>query len=110
MTGRLGDDLDLPFEEVPGGAAGAFMTDLDDALVCGGLVVMGGVLPVPGIGPKPALVFRFATATGDLANPVVLVLDADQAAKTTALVDAAVNASLKLAEDALRNGTFGSGR
>lgn len=102
---RLGDDLYMPFEDDPTGGR----IDLHGAWLAGGVVVMGAVLPVPGAGLKPALVFRFALASGDFAAPMVLVLDDDQAAKTTTLVGAAVNAALQATTEARRHGTFGSG-
>lgn len=91
----LGDSLDLPFEETPPG-----MTLDENVVLSGGLVVMGAVVPVPSLGPKPALVFRFAAVDGTFLPAVVLVLDVDQAEKTPQLVAAATAAAVRAAREA----------
>ena len=92
---NLGDGLDVPFEEGPPGQT----VDLGHAHVAGGLVVMASVVPVAGEA-KPALIWRFTSPLGQFYPPVVLVLDEDQAIKTTALVDQAVKAAVRAAKEA----------
>jgi hypothetical protein len=76
----LGNDMDLPLEPTSG--------ELLDHHVhySGGVVVMPSVVNVPDIGPKPAIVFRFAIPTGDFYPPVVLVLSDEQMAKLRPLI------------------------
>jgi hypothetical protein len=85
---NLGSSMDLPFEPSPPG-------DLQDGHVhfSGGVVVMASFVDVPEVGPKPALVFRFATPTGDFYPPVVLVCDDDQLAKLRPLILHAIHAA-----------------
>ncbi|HET7386881.1 MAG TPA: hypothetical protein VFJ19_09500 [Nocardioidaceae bacterium] len=92
---RLGNSMDLPFENNPTGTS----VPLDDALISGGVVVMAAVVPVDG-GPKPALVFRFSDPHGRFYPPMVLVADDDQMAKTTDLVSKAVRAARAAAKGA----------
>ena len=76
----LGSSMDLPLEPTSG--------QLHDEHVhySGGVVVMPSVVDVPDIGPKPALVFRFALPTGGFYPAVVLVTDDDQMAKLRPLL------------------------
>lgn len=85
----LGNALDVPFEENPPGQT----LDLSDALLPGGIVVMASVIPVPEVGPKPALVFRFTAPDGRFYAPIVAVLDDDQLGKLTPLIAKAVTAA-----------------
>ena len=86
--GDLGNSMDLPFE--PGGEGPM----LDDHVhFSGGVVVSASVVDVPEIGPKPALVFRFATPLGGFYPPVVLVQDDDQMAKLRPLIFQAIKAA-----------------
>lgn len=96
MSDRLGNSMDLPFEEAPPGQT----LDLSDAAISGGLVVMAATMPVPDVGTLPALVFRFATPTGQFYRPILLVLDEDQAAKLPQLVLASVAAAINRAKTA----------
>jgi hypothetical protein len=91
-----GHDLDLPFEEVPGGPVHA---PLENPIIAGGLVVRAAVLPTEA-GPMPALVFDFKLANGTAAPPIVFVSDADQVGKLSPLIEAAVRAALAGAEAA----------
>lgn len=91
----LGSTLDLPFEEGPPGQ----YLDLEHAKLSGGCVVLASVLPIPG-DPKPALVFRFTSPDGRFYAPIVLGIDPAQAEKLPILVNRAVRAAIKAAEDA----------
>lgn len=88
---RLGDDgLNLPFEE----QEPTWVTD--EYAVSGGVVVAGAVVPVPGAGNKPALLFRFAKVDGSgFWPPLLLVLEGDQVYQVPDLVSAASKAALK---------------
>ena len=90
----LGNSMDLPFEPTTG--------SLHDEHVhfSGGVVVMASVMNVPGIGPKPSLVFRFAMPEGGFYPPVVLVQDDDQIAKLRPLIFQAIKAAREAAEKA----------
>ena len=94
MTG-LGNSMDLPFEHNPPGQR----LDLSHAHLSGGVVVMAATVPVPDVGIRPCLIFRFATPLGDMYPPMLLVLDDDQASKLPALVSTAVDAAMKEARD-----------
>ena len=87
MSADLGDSLDLPFEPSSG--------HLSDEHVhySGGVFVMAAVAPVPGVGPKPALIFRFAAPTGEFYPPIVLVQDDNQMAKLRPLLFRAIKAA-----------------
>lgn len=89
---NLGNSLDLPFEEGPRGP-------LPDGHqhFSGGVVVMAAVINVPEVGPKPALVWRFATPDGDFYTPIVLVMDDDQIAKLAPLIEQSVSVARKAA-------------
>lgn len=89
MSGDLGDSLDLPYE-----GQDPTWLDLDAAMLSGGVVVMGAVVPVPDVGPKPGIVFRFARPDGEFWPPVVLIVDPRQAQKLTPLVRAAVETAI----------------
>jgi hypothetical protein len=89
----LGNDMDLPYESGPPG----YLHD-EHAHFSGGVVVMASVVDVPDAGPKPALVFRFATPTGGFYPPTVLVCDDDQLAKLRPLILQAVHAAREAAK------------
>lgn len=94
----LGNDLDLPFEKVPGAPIHAH---LDNPLVAGGLIVRAGVIPGHAShGAYPALVFDFKLADGTAMPPVVLVASPDQLRKIVPLVDTASAAAINGAERA----------
>ena len=92
--GDIGNSMDLPFEPTTG--------QLHDEHVhfSAGVVVMASVMDVPGIGPKPALVFRFAMPLGGFYPPVVLVQDDDQIAKLRPLIFRAIKAARDAAQKA----------
>jgi hypothetical protein len=92
----LGSSMDLPYEPTTG--------ELHDDHVhySGGVVVMASVVNVPTVGPKPGLVFRFATPTGEFYPPVVLVCDDDQIAKLRPLVNQAIADARRGAQTAHR--------
>lgn len=93
----LGDHgLDLPYEDGPSGQH----ADLGPMQISGGVVVMAVTVPVPGVGIKPALVFRFATPLGEFYDPVLLVLDQDQINKLPDLVAKAVRSAAETARRA----------
>lgn len=93
----LGNSMDLPFEEGPRGVE----MDLDRAIVSGGVVVIAATLPVPGMGTKPAIVFRFANPDGSgFYDPMVLVCDDDQLAKTVDVIAKATTAAIRRAKEA----------
>lgn len=86
--GDLGDHgLDLPFEPTSGE-----LTD-EHVHMSGGLVVMAAVTPVPGVGPKPTLVFRFSDPFGHFYPAMVLIQDDDQIAKLRPLINQAIHAA-----------------
>lgn len=97
---RLGNDMDLPFEPSPVG-------ELADQHVhfSGGVVVMASVVAVPEAGPKPALVFRFATPEGGFYAPIALVCDDDQLAKLRPLILKAVHTARQEAKARATGGT-----
>lgn len=80
--------MDLPFE-----AQGPSPMPDEHVNFSGGVVVMASVVNVPGAGPKPALVFRFAMPLGGFYPPIALVEDDDQMAKLGALVMQAASAA-----------------
>lgn len=92
----LGDSLDLPYELNPPG-----QTINEDMLLSGGLVAAGCTVPV-GDEVKPAILFRFASPTGQFYRPVLLVLDERQMAGLTSLLSAAVSSSIDAARTANR--------
>jgi hypothetical protein len=92
---RLGATLDLPFEKQPLTAV-----DLDHAHMSGGLVVIAAMIPVPDMGPKPALVYRFATPEGEFYPPMVLVVDEDQMTKLAQLTASATAAAISASRGA----------
>jgi hypothetical protein len=93
----LGNSLSMPFEPTPEGPL------LDDHVhYSGGVVVAAAVCPVPGIGPKPALIFRFTTPEGEFYPAVVLVCDDDQLAGLQPLISKAIHAARKAAREATR--------
>ena len=90
---RLGDDgVDLPFERQQ-------PTDLvDEFLLSGGVVCAAATVPVPEIGIRPALMFRFAKADGTgFHHPILLLLEADQAESLVRLVRDSVDAACEAA-------------
>ena len=88
---RLGDDgLDLPFKPQE-----PTMLPPEDMLISGGMVVAGAVVPIPEHGNRPGLLFRFAKTDGSgFYDPMLLVLEGDQAYAVQDLVKDAVNAAL----------------
>ena len=93
---RLGDSMDLPYEDNP---APVFITD--DLRLSGGVVVAAAVVPLPDDGTlKPTLVFRFSDPFGNFYPPIALVLDDQQAAKLPTLVRDAVEGARKAAKRA----------
>lgn len=92
--GDLGNNMDLPFEA---DNTGGVLHD-EHVHYSGGLAVMAAVVPVPEIGPKPALIFRFATPLGDFYPPIVLVADDDQLAKLRPLLQAAIATARRAAK------------
>jgi hypothetical protein len=89
---RLGrGDLNLPFQAAP---AGQEMPADADAVLAGGLVVMAATIPVPGVGTKPALVFRFVEPHGVFHHPLVLVCEPDELAHLAQLVFDAIAAAI----------------
>lgn len=90
-----GHDLDLPFEEVPGGPFAAPLAP--NSMLCGGVVIRAAAIETEA-GRMPALVFDFHHVTGVQLAPVVLVSDdADQLRKLIPLVESSVTAALKAA-------------
>jgi len=88
-----GHDLDLPFEEIPGGPVAAPLHP--DALVCGGVVIRASVLETDA-GRLPALIFDFYGVTGVALPPVVLTSDdVNQLRKLVPLVEASVAAAAR---------------
>lgn len=90
----MAGDLNLPFEEQD-----ETRLDLSDALLSGGVVVMGATIPDGNGRLYPAVVFRFARHDGTGFHPPV-VLACDNPAHLHAmpeLVDAAVHAALRRA-------------
>lgn len=85
--------MDLPFEAGDGG-------QLADEHVhySGGVVVMASVVDVPGLGPLPALVFRFATPAGGFYPPFVLITDDDQMAKLRPLIAESIHTAREAAK------------
>jgi hypothetical protein len=93
---RLGDSMDLPYEPNPPG-----QTINDKFIVSGGLVIAAATVPMPDDGElKPALVFRFSSPLGEFYNPVLLVLDDDQAANLPKLVQQSVDGAREAARKA----------
>ena len=91
---RLGDSMDLPFEEGP------VHHTTEQMLLAGGVVVMAAVVPLPDGDKKPALAFRFASPTGQFYPLMTLVLDDDQVAKLPALIEQAAAAAIRVAKEA----------
>jgi hypothetical protein len=88
--------MDLPLEPTTGEL-------MDDHVHwSGGVFVMASVVDVPEIGPKPALVFRFATPEGGFYPAIVLVADDDQLAKLRPLIVEAIQMARR--EAATRGG------
>ena len=91
----LGNSMDLPFE-----AGGEGPMHDEHVHFSGGVVVSAATIDVPGIGPKPSLVFRFAMPEGGFYPPVVLVQDDDQIAKLRPLIFQAIKAAREAAQKA----------
>lgn len=90
MTG----DLNLPFEPQE-----PTYQELDpDTMIAGGVVVMAAAVPVPALGVRPALVFRFATPLGGFHPPVLLVLDDDEMDGLRPLLSAAIHRAREAAK------------
>lgn len=98
MAGALGDNsLDLPFEPVPDGPV---ETDVE-GYIAGGVVVLAGMVDVPGIGNTPCLVFKFANPDGSgFYPPVTLVADEDGMTQCAHLVSRSVAASIRAVREA----------
>lgn len=92
---RLGDSMDMPYEQNPPG-----QSITDGFLLSGGVVVAGAVLPLDDGEHKPALMFRFSDPLGHFYPPMLLVLDDDQAAKLPPLVSKAVSDAIRAAKEA----------
>ena len=86
--------LDLPYEPVPPGQ----VLPIGDAAVACGVIAMAAHLPVAGY-ERPAIVFRFVLADGQFANPMVLVLDDDQADKLGPLIGEAATGAVARARE-----------
>lgn len=85
-------DLDLPFEEVPGGPIR--MPLRDDAVVCGGLVIRAGFLETDR-GNVPSLTFDFFQLDGSQLFPIVFATDdPEQLRNLASLVTASVSAAI----------------
>ena len=89
-----GNDLDLPFEDVPDGPVSVGLDPR--AVLVGGVVVRAAVIPTPQ-GPLPAVIFDFHLATGGALPPVVFAGDADQVSKLVPLVEASAAAAIAAA-------------
>lgn len=99
MSGQLGNNMDVPYESDP--ASPRTELDLGGAVqLSGGVVVMAAVTPVPEIGPKPTLVFRFARPDGTLYPPIALITDDDQLAKLRPLIQGAIADARRAAREA----------
>jgi hypothetical protein len=92
----LGNEMDLPFERIKGGAP------LLDQHVhfSGAVVVMASTVDVPEVGHKPALVFRFVDPAGSFYPAFVLVMDDDQMAKLRPLLMESIHAAREAAKAA----------
>lgn len=85
-------DMNLPYEPTPPGTE----VPLDDAQLAGGMVVMAACVPVDGMGPQPALVYRFANPDGSgFYPPVVLVVSDEEMRAAARLTEAAVNGAIR---------------
>lgn len=85
-------DLDLPFEEVPGGPVAVPLAP--NTVLCGGVVIRASALDA-GAGLMPALIFDFHHVSGTPLAPVVLVSDdPEQLKKLVPLVEASVAAAI----------------
>lgn len=91
------NSMDLPFEDMPGGMP---MLDMNEALLSGGVVVLAASLPDADGVPLPAIVFRFATPTGEFHPPVLLLLDDKRLKELPKLVKQATMAARRAVSDA----------
>ena len=87
----LGDSLDLPFELNPPGQT----IDLNNLTLAGGVVCIAAVVPIPDVGSKPGIIFRFTRPDGAFYDPICLIIDPEQALKAPILVNRAVQAAVK---------------
>lgn len=91
---RLGNSLDIPFEENP---EPVYITE--DFQMSGGVVMMTTAVDVPGVGFLPAIVFRFSNPHGIFYPPILLVVDDDQAAKFPITVEQTISCARRFARD-----------
>lgn len=95
---NLGDhSMDMPFVPFETAVPGD-QIDLTGMAVAGGLVILGAVIPLED-GNYPALVFKFVDPHGRPYPPMVFVTDEDQANKLVPLVQAAVEAAVRVAKE-----------
>lgn len=89
------NDLDLPFEEVPGGP---ITGPIDPAaILCGGIVVRSAAIESPA-GRLPALILDLYRVDGHRLPPVLLVTeDPEQLRKVVPLIEASVACAIKAA-------------
>lgn len=94
---RLSSDphsIDLPYEDNPPGQT----VPLDDARIASGVVIAAAVMPVPGRGPMPCLVYRFATPNGSgFYPPIALVVNDQQMRALAQLTAETTTAAVKAA-------------
>lgn len=88
---QLGGDglLNLPFL-----AQEPVLNPPEDFALSMGLTVLAARVPLPQGGDAPALVFRFMGPTGQLYDPMLLLLERDEMAQVGQLVTAAADAAL----------------
>lgn len=93
----LGDgEMNLPYEEVPDGPIPMTV----DCVVAGGLRVSAIALDAKDGKKHPGLLFRFATPTGGLLAPIVLVATAPELRSLVPLVDKASASAIRAVTEA----------
>lgn len=97
---KPGDDpLNIPYRDIPIGAAG-----LGDVQLAGGLIVMAAAVDVPGHGPTPGLAFRFRDEHGDIGKPILLILEDPELVGVENLVHQCIHRALQVvAQQRARN-------
>jgi hypothetical protein len=85
--------LNLPFEQGPDGQT----IPIDNStLLASGVVILAGVMPVPGVGLMPCLIYRFARPDGSgFYSPIALVIPDDEMFMTVKLTQDAARASVR---------------
>lgn len=99
-------DLNLPYEDDPGAAAGnPIMTELVDPQLATALVMVAIVIAHPFNGePHPAVIYRFSNGDGTFQKDVVLLVEKDELSMLKKLTGDTIEGALRGAARAAKGG------